>query len=159
MLVVVRTANRRYAVRRTDLLGIRRADVARHEALRSAQPFASMALGALLEPLAASEIRPSQALLVSLRRRTIALLVERVEEFLEQPHVHPLPALLRNQLHQEWAVGILMHEDEPIIVLDLRAVARSVLLQRAGREHAETLVHAEIRDNNSEFAYAEPSLH
>jgi hypothetical protein len=67
-----------------------------------------------------------------LRRRYIALLVDYVEDFFEQARSVPLPALMRAQLREPWATGALMLDDDLIVQLDLRAVARSALLNHAG---------------------------
>ena len=44
----------------------------------------------------------------------------------------PLPALLRERLQQPWAIGALELDDDLIVKLDLRAVARSAMLGYAG---------------------------
>jgi hypothetical protein len=43
-----------------------------------------------------------------------------------------LPTLLRERLQQPWAVGALVLDDDLIVKLDLRAVARSAMLHYAG---------------------------
>jgi hypothetical protein len=154
MVVIVRAATRRYAVRRADLAGIKRAEAAPVGTRDAERPFASVALGPLLEHAGIANEPAPQALLVSLRRRTVALLVERVEEFLEQPQVHPLPGLLREHLQHEWSAGVVEHDDELVVLLDLRAVARSVLL-RDKQESQRGLALAEKRESQRGPALSE----
>jgi hypothetical protein len=67
-----------------------------------------------------------------LRRRYVALLVDAVDTFLERAAGVPLPALLRDRLQQPWAIGALALDDDLIVKIDLRAVARSAMLGYAG---------------------------
>jgi hypothetical protein len=71
-------------------------------------------------------------LIVPLRRRYVALLVDYVDTFLERAASVPLPTLLRERLQQPWAVGALVLDDDLIVKLDLRAVARSAMHHYAG---------------------------
>lgn len=131
---MVRTAGRHYAVRRADLAGIRRVDAPlADQADGTGQPWITAELGSLLDPSDTGVCTRPQALLVPLRRRTVALLVERVEEFLEQPSIQPLPALLSSRLCEPWAAGVLLVADELVVILDLRAVARTAFLATHGR--------------------------
>ena len=139
-LVLVRTALRRYAARRDDLSDIRQLEgLGASAGGASGQPYVTFELGALLDPQDAGALRRPQALVVPLRRRNVALLVERVEEFLEQPDVRPLPALLRGRLREPWATGVLLLGDDLVVQLDLRAVARTALTRdtRRGKPSAE----------------------
>jgi hypothetical protein len=133
MLLIVRTSLRRYVVRRDDVFDIRL--IPGLEALADDtqfdRPVLGVELGALLDP--ADRARPARrrALLVPLRRRYVALLVDDVDGFLEQMQCAPLPHLLSARLGQPWAVGALALEDELLVQLDLRAIARSVLAGRS----------------------------
>jgi hypothetical protein len=129
LLLIVKTARRRYVVRRDDLTDIKLvvgADALAGE--RFDRPVLGAELGPLLDPADHSTLPRRRALIVPLRRRYIALLVDYVEDFLERTQSAPLPALLRERLSQHWAVGALAVENDLIVQLDLRAVARSVLL-------------------------------
>ncbi|HWQ14529.1 MAG TPA: chemotaxis protein CheW [Roseiflexaceae bacterium] len=127
LLLIVRTALRRYAVLRSDITEVRL--LAGPDDLQGGdRPYVRVELGPLLDPADRSAQLRRQALVVPLRRRNIALLVDRVEEFLERPAVHPLPALLRERLRDPWATGALLLDGDIVIQLDLRAVARSALL-------------------------------
>jgi hypothetical protein len=132
MLLIVKTALRRYAVRHDDLLDIKM--VASAEQLSGDmfdRPVLGAELGALCDPADQSALVRRHALIVPLRRKYIALLVDSVETFLERAQSAPLPAILRERLSQPWAVGALSYEDELVVQLDIRAIARSVLLDRS----------------------------
>lgn len=132
LLMIVKTAQRRYAVRRDELIDVRMAqpgDIL-HES--------GFELGPLLDPADRSTLQRHRALIVPLRRRSVALLVDQIETFLEHADSQPLPALLHTRLRQPWAVGALALDDGLVVQLDLRAVARSALasLSNQGREKA-----------------------
>jgi hypothetical protein len=134
VLLIVRTALRRYAVRRDDLLDIKL--VAEPADLRAGGLFdrncVGVELGPLLDPADQSAKFRRRALIVPLRRRYIALLVDYVDSFLERAVCAPLPALLRARMRQPWAVGALALDDDLIVQIDLRAVARSALVNYSG---------------------------
>jgi hypothetical protein len=134
VLMVVKTAMHRYVVRRDDLLDVKMArtgDILQVDGLTD-RPYLGFQLGQLLDPSDRSALSRFRALVVPLRRRYVALLVDNVETFLEHAEVLPLPELLRQRLQQPWATGALIMEDNLIIQLDLRAVARSALLAHPG---------------------------
>lgn len=132
-LLIVRTARRHYAVARADIADMRMlADAAALQAEGCfGRPCVTAELGPLLDPADQSGMRRRHALLVPLRRRYVALLVDAIETFLEQYISAPLPALLHEKLRQPWAVAALHTNGLPVVQLDLRAVARSVLQQPA----------------------------
>jgi hypothetical protein len=134
-LLIVRNERRRYAVRRDDLESVRLiagpVDLAGSD--RNGRAPIGVELGAVLEGAAPVERARRHALTVLLRRRSIMLLVDEVEDFLEHPAVHPIPALLRDRLREPWAVGALLLGEEIVVQIDLRAVARSILTSQEGR--------------------------
>jgi chemotaxis signal transduction protein len=103
------------------------ADVATMPRDERGQPYVGFELGELLDPTDRSELTRRRALVVSLRRRKVALLADRVDSFQEHAPITALPALLGARLSQPWAVGALVLDDEVIVQIDLRAVARSAL--------------------------------
>ena len=128
LMLIVRTAQRRYAVRRDDVIEIKL--VANAEAMprdERGQPYLGFELGPLLDPADRSELMRRRALVVPLRRRKVALLADRVESFQDLPQVLSLPELLGAHLSQPWAIGALILDDEVIVQIDLWAVARSAL--------------------------------
>jgi hypothetical protein len=135
VLMIVKTTLRRYAVRRDDLIDVKMAQVGDmfHVEGSADRPYIGFELGPLLDPADCSSLKRRRALIVPLRRRYIALMVDYVETFLEQANSIPLPPLLRERLHEPWAVGALVLEDGLVVQLDLRAVARSALLGYSSR--------------------------
>lgn len=135
LLVVVNTAAHRYAVRRDDMVDLRLAHTAGELRVdgQGDRQYIGAELGPLLDPADQSTLTRHRALIVPLRRRYIALLVDHIETFLERADTRPLPPLVRARLDQPWAVGALIYQDELIVQIDLRAVARSALLAHSGR--------------------------
>lgn len=134
VLLIVRTALRRYAVSRDDLFDVKL--VVDPSDLGAGGLFEraciGVELGPLLDPSDQSQLARRRALIVPLRRRYVALLVDYVDTFIERATSVPLPTLLHDRLGQPWAVGALTFDDALIVRLDLRAVARSAMLTYAG---------------------------
>lgn len=137
VLVIVKTARHRYAVRRDEVIDIK--IVQPGQAIQfdssSGHECIGVELGPLLDPADRSVVKRQRALVVQLRRRPIALLVDEVETFLEHTDSLPLPGLLRDRLGAPWAVGALLLGGELIVQLDLRAVARSALRMSADQDN------------------------
>jgi hypothetical protein len=128
LMLIVRTARRRYAVRRDDVMEIKLvADAAAMPRDERGQPYVGFELGMLLDPTDNSELTRRRALVVPLRRRKIALLADQVDSFHEHIQTIALPDLLRTRLSQPWAIGALVLDDEVIVQIDLTAIARSAL--------------------------------
>jgi hypothetical protein len=128
LMLIVRTARRRYAVRRDDVMEIKLvADASAMPRDERGQPYIGFELGMLLDPADRSELRRRRALVVPLRRRKIALLADEVDSFQEYTQTIALPELLGARLSQPWAIGALVLDDEVIVQIDLLAVARSAL--------------------------------
>src|SRR3954466_7868477 len=138
VLLIVRTAHCRYAVRHDDLFEVKL--IAAPTELRDGKlfnrPCIGVELGPLLDPADQSMLTRRRALIVPLRRRYVALLVDYVDTFLERSAAVPLPALLRERLQQPWAIGALALDDDLIVKIDLRAVARSAMLSYVGDSQA-----------------------
>lgn len=133
LLLIFRTAIRRYAARRGDVQDIKlmsRIDL--QAADEHGKPYLGVELGRMFDPSDCSLLARRCALIVPMRRRRVALLVDRVDSFEESIRPIPLPPLLATRLCQPWAVGALVLENEVIVELDLRAIARSALVARPG---------------------------
>jgi hypothetical protein len=129
-MLLAQTARRRYAVRRDDVLAIEligEEGPGQHVDARG-NAYIGCELGALIDPADCSAQPRRRALLVTLRRRMVALLVDHVE-LVETDAPVALPALLAERLRQPWAVAALMIDGELVVQLDIRALARSALLQ------------------------------
>lgn len=92
-------------------------------------PLVARSLAELLGPPTLGQAR--QALIVRLRRRAVALLVERVERLADDLPVQQLPTLLRRRLTAPWVLGVVAADEAPILVLDLRRIAADVALGAA----------------------------
>ena len=132
MTLIVRTARHRYAVRRGDVSEIKLvADASAMANDEGGRPYLGIELGPLLDPEDRSSLARRRALIIPLRRRLVALLADRVESFQENAQVVMLPELIGARLREPWAIGALVLDNEVIVQLDLRAVARSALAQRS----------------------------
>ena len=128
LMLIVRTARHRYAVRRDDVMEIKLvANVAAMPCDERGQPYVGFELGPLLDPTDHSAMERRRALVVPLRRRKVALLADRIDSFEENAQVVLLPELLGGRLNKPWALGALMLGDDVIVQIDLWAVARSAL--------------------------------
>ena len=132
MLLIVRTAQHRYIVRREDVATLRAMTRSGSgDGREDADPSViAVELGPLIDSSDVSTAQRRHALIIPLRRRNIALLVDAVDTIVDHVDVQPLPQLLRERLHEPWATGVLLINDQPVVQLDVRAIARSILLQR-----------------------------
>lgn len=132
LLLTVQTVLHRYVVCHDQIFELRIVnDVAELEQIDSrGRPMVSRTLGSLLDPSDTLRARRCHALIVQLRRRSVALLVERVENFhtIEMPNlVQPLAPLMAQRLEHTWFLGAMIHNEEPILVLDLPQIALEAL--------------------------------
>ena len=128
LLLIVRTARHRYAIRRDDVMEIKLVNnVTAMPRDERSQPYIGFELGPLLDLADHSAMERRRALVVPLRRRKVALLVDRIDSFEQDAQVMPLPELLGARLNQPWALGALLIDDQVIVQIDLWAVARSAL--------------------------------
>lgn len=129
-VLLAQTARQRYAIKRDDVLSIElvgEEGPGQHFDARG-NTYIGVELGALIDPADRSVQKRQRALLVALRRRIVALLVDHVE-FVEADQAVALPALITERLQHPWAVAALTIEDTLVVQLDIRALARSALLQ------------------------------
>jgi chemotaxis signal transduction protein len=137
LLLNVRTALHRYIVRRGQFDELRlitnEADLEKPD--ERGRSIVSYNLGGLLDPQDIISPKRCHALIVHMRRRSVALLVERVEDayslvgMAEHETIQPLPPLLAQGIENTWLVGVVVRDDIPLLVLDLRQVARDMLLR------------------------------
>lgn len=138
LLLMVQTTAHRYIVRREQILELRLvtrvSDVERED--ERGKPVIGSDLGLLLDPQDESNATRRHALIVPTRRRSVGLLVDRVDdvytnEDAAQNQVHKLPVLLVRRLARPWFMGVVIYEDTPVLVLDLRQIAQDALIQRS----------------------------
>lgn len=132
LLLTIRATPDRYIVWRDHVLEMRQItsseDLARPD--ERGRSLLTSNLGRLLNPGYAPGHPHRHALIVSMRRRSVAFLVERVEDFLVETvaMVQPLPPLLARRLARPWFLGVMVYEDTPLLVLDLRHIAHDLLI-------------------------------
>jgi chemotaxis signal transduction protein len=143
-LLTIRTTLHRYIVCRSHMLAMRSlsndADI--NEQDERGRPIISSELGILLDQEDLRGQDRCHALIVGLRRRTVALLVHRIEDAhisdVTVDMIQPLPPLLARSLARPWLMGVLLRDDEPLLVLDIRRIAQDVVL--ASKQQSELLV-------------------
>ena len=129
LLLEVRAAGQRYYVPRAhlDSLELLHPDMPPAHDERG-RPMLVRSLAPLLGPSASSAPPPRQALVVRGRRRSVALLVDRVEQLADDLTMQPLGSLLACRLAAPWVLGAVATAETPILVLDLRRIAADVAL-------------------------------
>jgi hypothetical protein len=140
-LLIVCTSQQRYAVRRDQLLGLRMIitaeDMERPD--DRGKPVNSMDLGEVLGINSQATHHHRHALVVPSRRRSVLLLVDRVEHLCAamEERLHPFPRLLRHQVARPWFLGVLIEPDAmPVLVLDVRQIAQDILMKTRSQTHA-----------------------
>jgi hypothetical protein len=129
LLLEVHTATRRYLVPQTHLDHLTMMVASQPAApTRRSTALVCRDLGPLLDPDDLGPPGRRHALTVELRRRTVALLVERAESLAAPGAVQPLGALLARRLARPWVLGAVVIDDLPVLVLDLRRIAADVAL-------------------------------
>lgn len=131
LLMAVRAGAHSYLVPRTHVDQIRLLDGAALPAADArGRPLVGCALSDLLDPGGPPAARRQHALLVELRRRSVALLVERVEALESAGSLgqQPLAPFLSRSLARPWFLGAAIYAGEPALILDLRRIAMDVTI-------------------------------
>ncbi|MFV9507076.1 MAG: hypothetical protein AB4911_21210 [Oscillochloridaceae bacterium umkhey_bin13] len=130
LLLAIQTAARTYLVPRhhlDHLVGMRAEAIPAQDA--RGRPLLGCELGPLLDPNEPSQLTGRcHALTVSLRRRSVALIVARADELAAPGPIQPLAPLLARCLNRPWVLGVVVTDDQPILVLDVRRIAADVAL-------------------------------
>lgn len=135
MLLTIRSSTQHYVVRRDHVRELRlilsEDDLERPD--ERGKALLCCELDAVLSGHEAYSVSRRHAMIVHLRRRSVALLIDRIEEArptheIEQT-ICPLPPLLARRLARPWFLGVLVRDEIPLLVLDLRQIAQDVLLQ------------------------------
>jgi chemotaxis signal transduction protein len=136
LLLTVRIAEQRYIVRRSQVNELRLissgADLAFPD--EHGRDVLCFDLADLFTPYDANRSHQGHALIIHMRRRSVGLLVERVEDVNSQTEMHeviqPLPPLLAPSLDHAWFGGVLVRDEALLLVLDLRRIAQDILLSQ-----------------------------
>jgi chemotaxis signal transduction protein len=135
LLLTIRTALHRYIVRREQVGEMRM--VTGNDDLtvpdERGRPIINVDLGQILDPQDATRYARCHSLIIPMRRRSVGLLIERIEDAStdrETPDtVQALPPLLAGGLQYPWFSGVVVRDEIPLLVLDVRQIARDILLQ------------------------------
>lgn len=136
LLLTIITSLNRYVVRRDQVAEIRMilkpADLERPD--ERGKLLQGVELGPLLDPFDLRSNARRHALVVPTRRKSVALLVERVVDLNCETLdlVQPMPKVLAKRLTRPWFLGALIQAEgkEPLLVLDLRQIAQDVLMRQ-----------------------------
>lgn len=152
LLISVLTTKHRYIVRRDQILETRlvlnQSDLERPD--ERGKAIISQELGTLLDPEDVRSNPRRHALIIPTRRRGIALLVERIEN-VHMEHdcqIHKLPKIFARQLERPWFLGILVENDSPFLILDLRQIAQDVLFMQKKPAPETTQTVTTMEENN-----------
>lgn len=146
VILVVRMGPRSYVVRREQVHELRRMPGGPGGETVDARgkPMVNVALGPLLDPDGPQNGANNHAILVQLRRRSVAFMVDFIDR-LDAPEpdevgtpggtaILPLPPLLKRRLARPWFAGVLIGAAGLLLVLDLRQIAQDVVLGQASQE-------------------------
>jgi hypothetical protein len=143
LLLTVITKNHRYIVRRDQMIELRlvttEADLKRPD--ERGKPIISGELSLLLDPDDPPTHSRRHAIIVPTRRRSVALLVDRVEDVqaTTEGMIQKLPEVFKRRLERPWFLGVMVQEDTPILVLDLRQVAQDMLFTQSSKKSSESI--------------------
>jgi len=143
MLLTIRSSTQRYVVRRDHVRELRLIlnDDDLEQPDERGKALICCELDNLLSGHQVYSVSRRHALIVHLRRRSVALLIDRIEDARPtgelEADIRPLPALLARRLARPWFLGVLVRDETPLLVLDLRQIAQDVLLQQQQKQQAE----------------------
>lgn len=146
MLLTIRSSTQRYVVRRDHVRELRLilSDDDLEQPDERGKALICCELDDLLSGHQSYSVSRRHALIVHLRRRSVALLIDRIEDARPtgelEADIRPLPALLARRLERPWFLGVLIRDETPLLVLDLRQIAQDVLLQQKQQAEAEPKV-------------------
>lgn len=122
-LLLVHTPRQRFLASNADIYTIRAGLVEQEPAPNVVQ----IGLGAFFDPADVSMLKRQHGMVVPLRRKEITFLVDRIDLLEIRPQRYELPPLLVSRLRAPWALGAFAIDDQLVVHLDMRALARSVL--------------------------------
>jgi hypothetical protein len=137
LLLFILTTRHRYVAQREQILELRilasDADWNRPDERDTPMEMEYVELGPLLDPEDTPAKTRRHALVVPTPDRSVALLVDRIEDlWLESGSpVQMFPPFFTRQLRRPWFPGAMLHQDEPVLLLDLSQIARDVLHMQA----------------------------
>lgn len=133
LILTFQTCQQRYALRHHQEIELRYVsarDVLNDTDSRG-RPLLSADLCTLLDPADREVWLRRCALVVPLRRRSVALRCNALNELNDvvETSFKPLPPLLVQRLPHTWFSGLYLQDAEPMLLLDLRQIAMHILRQ------------------------------
>jgi chemotaxis signal transduction protein len=133
VLLIVSTTRHSYVVRRTQVNELRliSGSTSLQKTDERGKPLIGCELAHLFQAPESHDTPGRHALIIHMRRQSVALLVQRVDDIVTRgaagAQVQPLPALLAQRLEMPWVTGVLLCDTTPLLVLDLRRIAHDVI--------------------------------
>ncbi|NNJ09316.1 hypothetical protein EKD04_003140 [Chloroflexales bacterium ZM16-3] len=126
----VETGRRRYAITPAQVDHIGLLDPKGEPSDQHGRMLICRDLGPLLGGDATTIAGRYHAITVSLRRRSVALMIDRIDSLDgEGPlEIQPLAPLLSRHLARPWFLGAVVYQGEPLLLLDLRRIATDVAI-------------------------------
>jgi hypothetical protein len=134
-ILTVRAGHQRYAIAQAQVDHLGMIDPADAPADQHGRPLICRELGPLLGGGGAPLAGRRHAITVSLRRRSVALLVDHIDSLggAAPPAIQPLSPLLARRLAWPCFLGAVVYNDEPLLLLDLRRIATDVAINAGGK--------------------------
>jgi hypothetical protein len=126
----VEAGRRRYAVASDQIDHIGLLDPAGEPADQGGRPLICRELGQLLGGATTGVVGRRHAISISLRRRSVALLIDHIDSLNDEGPlaIQPLASLLTRRLASQWFLGAVVYRGEPLLLLDLRRIATDVAI-------------------------------
>lgn len=129
-ILYVRAGRQCYAISQVQIDHLDLLDPASMPIDQRGRPLICRDLATLLGDEASVPAGRRHTVTVSLRRRSVALLVDSIDSLGgdESREIHPLSPLIARRLAQPWFLGAIIYQDEPLLLLDLRRIATDVAI-------------------------------
>jgi hypothetical protein len=124
----VRAGRWRCAVVREQVGHLAFLDPAAPPADPTGRPLICRELAALFGEAVVGAAGRRQAIMITLRRRSVGLLVDHIDslEAADGSAVQPLSPILARRMARPWFLGAIVCDDLPLLLLDLRRIATDV---------------------------------
>ncbi|MEI7769783.1 MAG: hypothetical protein WCI67_07345 [Chloroflexales bacterium] len=129
-ILCVQAGRRRYAIAQGQIDQLCLLDPAGAPTDQHGRPLICRELGPLLGEADESGPGRRRAITVALRRRSVALLFDHIDNMGggAQLATQPLSPLITRHLARPWFLGAVVYAGEPLLLLDLRRIATDVAI-------------------------------
>lgn len=130
MILYVHVGPRRYAITQGQVDHLGMLDPADAPSDGRGRPLICRELGPLLGESGGAGPGRRHAITVQLRRRSVAMLVDHIDSLggAGPCEIHRLAPMITRRLARPWFLGVVIYEDEPLLLLDLRRIATDVVI-------------------------------